>query len=922
MAENLGHVTDALVRMGVNLSALPDEVKNQLVAVAQAGLGQGLPSGQIAQQLAGALGGGAGGGVGGATPADVQRYEQLLEAGYPEAEARARAFPNAADKPDFSGLPPEIRAIAEQSYQLERAGLSSNMRDRFLMGAGLGGGGGAAQPSFQAEVNKVTGEGMSFNPRSGRFEGTGQQLDFAGVDPRDTMAEDARLAGNRDAISIADLMDRAGRGRADSADAGAQWRTSLAEQARQADQSAILDEFRTRANLIPAFGQIALGAAQQQREILSTGKDYLARAFGQANRASPLGLVTQADLTNNLMGQLGQVQGLMPGGRVTGNSSYQAPSAYEGAPAFEMPGQTAFTRPGSAQPAGGWGGGNGASAAPSGGGGAGGGAVGQTAPRPAAASAPAFQWPSGDEAMGAPRGPLDAGPQPRQPFQWGPPEEGYLDSGPAQAPAQPYNRWGGASTPRSGLDLPGLLAQLGLSGGGLKQGYRGYEAGGVTKEPVFITGEDGYELNIQTPEGVMVLPNEVTRKLVTKDGKVKGYEDGTSAGRKPAGARAMAAFNAPFEGEGGVDYGMMAGSLFGGPSGGGGVGKGAMKITPELVQKALAEMKSSDLLRRLAMDEQGGGDLIGKMFSRMSPIETRQHGLRAGASPDMLNQALGKFSDMPRRTGGEAFSRERLNSLYQQMLDARAGGDDAVADMIGNDLAGLIGPGRQAVDNIEPGTSPFARMLEMFGPGAADIPGFADGTWGMTAAVEDFNRTKNPGFLTPYGGSGGGWDAPSQSRPRPQGAPGFPGMDPTKPATSMPFLPGGADRGNTVQDYWMNVANMQRRQQSQPGMAPKQYTQEELIQLARSNAPPRVMSVRNGQLPQAPDVTGGLPGFRAPTLRMMSALNQDDFGALNTLLNTESKGLTDANEIMWQGMGMAQPYRGRQARAPQFSFAL
>ena len=48
--------------------------------------------------------------------------------------------------------------------------------------------------------------------------------------------------------------------------------------------------------------------------------------------------------------------------------------------------------------------------------------------------------------------------------------------------------------------------------------------------------------------------------------------------------------------------------------------------------------------------------------------------------------------------------------------------------------------------------------------------------------------------------------------------------------------------------------------------------------------------------------------------------DKEDLGALNTLLNTESSGLTDLNEIIPWLQGMMQPYQQRQT--PRFGSAL
>jgi hypothetical protein len=98
-----------------------------------------------------------------------------------------------------------------------------------------------------------------------------------------------------------------------------------------------------------------------------------------------------------------------------------------------------------------------------------------------------------------------------------------------------------------------------------------------------------------------------------------------------------------------------------------------------------------------------------------------------------------------------------------------------------------------------------------------------------------------------------------------------------------------------------------------PTPAFRGMSQEQLIGLARQFAPPRVKAARAGKQPAPRVVTGGLEGFRTPTLRMLSSLTKDDLGALNTLLNTESEGLTDLGSILLRAQTLASP-GGRRGR--------
>jgi hypothetical protein len=739
------------------------------------------------------------------------------------------AQPTSAEDFTALGFSPEQAQTAAQAAALFGTGASAGVAEKILFGGGGGAGAGFAPPSLQFDVDPRSGEAIRFNPRTGAIERTGEQVGFAGIDPREAFQEQVRQSENAQGLDLATLAEDAARFRSGAAETAGFNRATLAENARQADTEAALREFSTRANLVPAFGQIALGAAREGREILSGGKDFLARAFGQANQDSPLGHVTQADMINNLMSQLAQIEQLVPESRATGRQSFEGAPEFRGLDPFSAPELSGFpglsaapgmTRGGGGAPAAA-GGATGGGGAAGGGGGAvpaaaaaspgfqpgdlkqllaGGGSLGQPEAAPALTAA-AGRMGSFDESMlGASRGPGFARvqgvgnaaltPESARLFQ------GQFDVSPGSGFSVSPEQGGGG-----GGAVPGFIqrlfgigtdrsAQRGLDAFG--QPVPGFNEGtvpGFTRERIFAAGDPG-------------------NGRLGRDGELIANPTGAPIGvvrneDVPRGTRVVPGFA----------HG----------TGGGGEGEDASGFAPE---------DAARFLQSLPADRDA-------LMSAL-PIGAVGPAGRGGAVADDVLRALKTFD--------EARFAERL-------ARTPAGAASAGADVAGG-LASRLGQLKGVVPGFATGTGLFDQTVQRggqtvrLGDISANEFGFSDPSGKIKFG--DLDPSIAEGFRT----QGIGVDAPS-------GSDSFAGGAPT-----------GTSRFG------------------------QRTTQDELIALARGTAPPRVRQVRAGQLPAPPNLTGGLKGFRRPTLRQASALSGDERGALNTLLNVESSGLTDLNEIL------------------------
>lgn len=133
--------------------------------------------------------------------------------------------------------------------------------------------------------------------QNGEFKVIQPGFGFAGIDPERTQAVDE--AGVTGFFGGAPTLAR----------------DQLGESRRQADLSANVRGFESVNQLAPQLGKLALDNAGFTRDVLRTPADFLARAFFQRGQTSPLPQVSQADVINQLRGNIGQFNEVLAGFR-------------------------------------------------------------------------------------------------------------------------------------------------------------------------------------------------------------------------------------------------------------------------------------------------------------------------------------------------------------------------------------------------------------------------------------------------------------------------------------------------------------------------------------------------------------------------------------------------------------------------------
>lgn len=195
----------------------------------------------------------------------------------------------------------------------------------------------ATPPSKEFQINPRTGDLVGIDPVTGQMTTIQKGFGYPEVSPaqqrQDSLygiqesgrqadqgfradiygtQESGRQSDNSLAVSLYGTQDTNAIRRAELGQKDVIDRAQLMENARQANLQAALEQFKTRAALIPEFGQLALNEADIQRQILSQGGDFIYRAARSQGENSPLPLVTQADLIGYLRGQLGQLDNIIP----------------------------------------------------------------------------------------------------------------------------------------------------------------------------------------------------------------------------------------------------------------------------------------------------------------------------------------------------------------------------------------------------------------------------------------------------------------------------------------------------------------------------------------------------------------------------------------------------------------------------------
>lgn len=175
------------------------------------------------------------------------------------------------------------------------------------------------------------------------------------------------------------------------------------------------------------------------------------------------------------------------------------------------------------------------------------------------------------------------------------------------APAAPGGMGGASSTPTvytSGVGLP--TPQAGTQGTGFQPAgidpetgnlrFTAMAQGGYTNARLFKGDEKGPELYVNpTGAPIMVVPNDMAEG-------VPGFEEGTGFGSKRGDLFRQVFADMRQNPQNFVPMGTVGRGLFGSGGGMARMEEGVKKIDPELVRRALEEMRRSDLMRRLAMD--------------------------------------------------------------------------------------------------------------------------------------------------------------------------------------------------------------------------------------------------------------------------------------------------------------------------------
>lgn len=195
----------------------------------------------------------------------------------------------------------------------------------------------SSSPELNFQIDPKTGDLVSINPVTGQMQTVQSGFGYPEVSPyqarQDSLygvqesgrqsdngfranvygtQESGRQSDNSLAVNLYGTQDTNAIRRAELGQKDVIDRASLMENARQANLQAALEQFKTRAGLIPEFGQLALSEADIQRQILSQGGDFIYRAFKSQGQDSPLPLVTQADLIGHLRQQLAQLDNIIP----------------------------------------------------------------------------------------------------------------------------------------------------------------------------------------------------------------------------------------------------------------------------------------------------------------------------------------------------------------------------------------------------------------------------------------------------------------------------------------------------------------------------------------------------------------------------------------------------------------------------------
>lgn len=463
--------------------------------------------------------------------------------------------------------------------------------------AGGSGGGGRLSPSV---VQGGGGNTFVFDPNTGGWT----QGPNVGVDPQYTSITDertgrTRLVDLRNPTSQVDLgqtgfagvdpanVESQRRLEADRLFAYNQARDAMAsaQNERQFQASMDMQNKQMQLSAIGNLQSLSDAKEERRRQILQGASDFVYRAFTQRGEQAPEKMVTHADLINAAAAEFDKIASLYQ--QVLAPKQYSSITPQSQSFQSSLPvatGAGAGSPPPASAPA---------TSAPSTPGGVpnygplpggGYGLLGYN--QPTSGSAAPANAASGS-GVSAPRltPPTPAEPAADPSIDWSQPAH----PSPYVAPPSLYD-WSNAPNPDYAAIEPmspearagGRNISLGdMYDWGSKYlwpGLSGRAKGGLVMpgEPV-VVGEDGYEVMWTNPDGTAnVMPNRLAKKVVEKNGRLRGFEDGTFFGgwNGQDATAAIAAFNAAQAASSAPQAAPSA------PAQGGGAGGGAYYATP------------------------------------------------------------------------------------------------------------------------------------------------------------------------------------------------------------------------------------------------------------------------------------------------------------------------------------------------------
>lgn len=466
-----------------------------------------------------------------------------------------------------------------------------------------------------------------------------------------------------------------------------------------------------------------------------------------------------------------------------------------------------------------------------------------------------------------------------------------------------------------------------------KYGAGGYAGGGYTNDKVFIGDEKGHELYFNpTGAPIAIMPHDQTKELVSSDGKIKGYEDGTSAGPRtklkayPTGGflnslrevmapemdaftNAMRSANADIR-ENPLNYVAAGGANW--------IGKGL----PQTAEQA-ARFAEMEALRQGPRNLREAWDAFKK--ASYSHGDLRASATRNPNIPQQLVQDAKLRMDEAKRIfdnmGGDSAlkaldnpnsydaRRAIMNEISDTQMDIedikaaiQKATDSKVIGALGKQLDYLEGKLQSAIEDI----GIHAKMRELQGPNAPqlikpgkDISTYATGTYYGQYAPGNINLN-NPSYSTSsdptYGTAYYNGDAPG-------------GRVETQDQYRTRLSNVAAQNGYSISG-WSSGGTPSYTPITTATNSTPSVTQQSLIQLAEQALSPGGRSVVEGTTP-APF---NIPGLASPTLMSFNRISPAERENLNTYLATKFNSTIE--DLMFQ---LQKRYGTSQSRLARMS---